>query len=85
MFIHDLMSKAWPLEVSPSSLYSEHEVGDIFEEPSGVYRLLKRDVVNATIVHMNWWTRIWWGGEVKHVQQDRTQVLTRNDIFKRKG
>jgi len=85
MFIHDLMAKAWPLEINHSLPFCEYEVGDYFEEASGVYRLLYRDITKVRIVHMNRWTRIWWGGPIKAKQENREQTFTRNDIFKRKG
>ena len=56
-----MFDKIWPLVVTPSSPFCEYEVGEIFEESSGVYRLLYRDATKVKIVHMNWFTRIFWG------------------------
>ena len=56
-----MFDKIWPLVVTPSSPFFEYEVGEIFEESSGVYRLLYRDATKVKIVHMNWFTRIFWG------------------------
>jgi hypothetical protein len=44
----------------PSSLICDFDVGDLFEEQSGVYLLLSRDAFNARIVTWTKWTRIFW-------------------------
>jgi hypothetical protein len=85
MFIHDLLERVWPLTINHSLPFCEYEVGDLFEETTGVYRLLERDSVKVKIVHWNWWTKLWWSGTIKNTLEDRTQVLTHKDIFKRKG
>lgn len=61
MIIHDFMERLWPLTISPSAPFCEYEVGQLFEEPSGVYRLLYRDVNKVRVVHWNTWTKLWWG------------------------
>lgn len=53
-----------PFTVFTSSPFCNLKVGDTFEEKDGVYRLLKRDVCKVTIVKLNWWTRLWWNGDL---------------------
>lgn len=59
-WIHDLV----PYEVSPSSLFCDIEVGDVFQEPDGLWRLLYRDATKVSVVKLSWWTRLWWGGTI---------------------
>ncbi len=61
-FILDL----FPFLVYNSKAFCEFEVGEIFQDNKLLYMLLERDAVKVKIVRWNWWTKLWWGGNIEH-------------------
>jgi hypothetical protein len=53
-----------PYTIWPSSPFAGIEVGDVFEESDGLWRLLEHDAVKVRVVKLNWWTKLWWGGQI---------------------
>ena len=60
----NLILDLFPFWVSPSSPFCNLEVGDVFQERDGIYRLLYRDMSKVQVVKLNWWTKLWYGGEI---------------------
>lgn len=70
--IQDLMLKVYPFWCFPSTPFCEIEVGELFKDKKHVYRLLKRDPWKVRVVHWNWWTRLWWGGDLNEYRRKVT-------------
>ena len=51
-----IMVNILPFWVDTSSPFCNLEVGDVFQERDGLYRLLYRDMVKVRVVKLNWWT-----------------------------
>ncbi len=59
-----IMVNILPFWVDTSSPFCNLEVGDVFQERDGLYRLLYRDMVKVRVVKLNWWTVLWYGGNI---------------------
>ena len=59
-WLHD----SFPYEIFPSSHFCDIEVGDVFQEQDGIWRLLYRDAAKVQIVKVNWFTKLFWGGQI---------------------